>query len=166
MTLSYFAYGSNMCSAWLQNRVPGAEVIERAVLRDYELRFRKRSSDDSSKCDVVPAAGRLVHGVVFQIPLDEKPKLDAAEGKGYYETPCTVSNLGGAQIAAFMYVAEGGFVDESLLPYAWYKRIVLSGAREHDLPAAYVAAINEVECHDDPDQQRATDKLRLAGLFV
>lgn len=110
----------------------------------------------------------MVHGVVFQIPLDEKPALDAAEGlgKGYREIPCTVAKLGGEEIAAFMYVAEEDAVDESLLPYAWYKRIVLSGAREHDLPATYVAAINEAVCRNDADEQRASDALRRAGLLV
>jgi len=119
VTVTYFAYGSNMCSAWLRSRVPGAMANGRAVLHNHELRFRKRSSDGSSKCDVVPAAGRMVHGVVFQIPLDEKPALDVAEGlgKGYREMRCTVAELGGELIAAFMYVAEADAVDESLLPY-------------------------------------------------
>jgi hypothetical protein len=110
----------------------------------------------------------MVHGVVFQIPLDEKPALDVAEGlgKGYREMRCTVAELGGELIAAFIYVAEADAVDESLLPYTWYKRIVLSGAHEHDLPATYVAAINEAACRDDADEQRASDALRKAGLLA
>lgn len=114
MTVTYFAYGSNMCSAWLRSRVPSAASNGRAVLHNYELRFRKRSSDGSSKCDVVPAPGRMVHGVVFQIPSDEKPALDVAEGlgKGYREMRCTVAEPGGELIAVFMYVAEAYAVDE------------------------------------------------------
>jgi hypothetical protein len=110
----------------------------------------------------------MVYGVVFQIPLHEKPALDNAEGlgKGYREVRCTVTDLRGELVEAFMYVAEANAVDETLLPYSWYKRIVLSGAHEYDLPADYVAAINEAVCRDDADEQRATDALRSAGLLV
>jgi len=166
VSVAYFAYGSNMRSAWLRARVPNAAVHRRAELRDYELRFRKRSSDGSSKCDVVPADGRVVHGVVFEIPLDEKPTLDAAEGlgRGYQEIRCTVTTPEGVSIEAFMYVAEANAIDEDLLPYSWYKRIVLAGAREHGLPAAFVATLEQMECRDDPEDERAQRALRRAEL--
>jgi hypothetical protein len=105
--------------------------------------------------------------VVFQVPLDEKPALDAAEGRGagYSEIRCTVEKPGGETVTVFMYVADASAIDEFLLPFTWYKCIVLCGAREHELPPAYVDAINETECHDDPNTARANSKLRRAGLL-
>lgn len=166
MNIRYCAYGSNMCSARLRRRVPNFAVVGRAVLADHELRFRKRSRDGSSKCDVVPAVGRVVHGVVFDVPWREKSSLDAAEGlgQGYREICCSVTTAEGLAIEAFMYVAEPNAVDESLVPYSWYKRIVVAGACEHGVATSYIAWLEEAPCHDDPDVKRASCQLGGAGL--
>ena len=81
----YFAYGSNMLTERLQARVSSASFKSTAILPDYSLRFHKRSTDGSGKCDVVQCAGELVHGVFFKIDCVQQDMLDDAEGlgKGY-----------------------------------------------------------------------------------
>jgi gamma-glutamylcyclotransferase len=53
MTMLYFAYGSNMLTERLKARVPSTRPISPAILSDYDLRFHKRSTDKSGKCDII-----------------------------------------------------------------------------------------------------------------
>ena len=52
------------------------------------------------------------------------------------------------------YRARPERVAPTLLPYRWYRDLVIVGARHHGFPAAYVAALEAVEVHDDPDAAR------------
>ncbi len=81
----YFAYGSNMLTARLRERVPSAAAIGIGRLVGHALRWDKRSGRDrSGKCDA-EATGRqedVVWGVLFELDPDEKLALDRAEGLG------------------------------------------------------------------------------------
>lgn len=146
-----FAYGSNMSSTRLRARVPSARVIGRGVLHGHQLVWHKVSIDGSGKCDVITSdtPDAAVHGVVYAIDQSEKATLDHAEGlgKGYDERKVVVE-VGGAPLVATMYYATRK--DPGLKPYSWYKAHVLAGAREHDLPLAYIAALEAVEAKQEP----------------
>ncbi|HPE78433.1 MAG TPA: gamma-glutamylcyclotransferase [Gammaproteobacteria bacterium] len=152
----YFAYGSNMSSQRLRQRVPSARVVTVASLRGHRLAFHKSGRDGSAKCDAAPSphAGDLVFGVVYVIDRAHKAQLDTAEGlgKGYDERTVTLDCAGSTTMTAFTYCAT--LVDPDLKPFDWYHEHVLRGAREHGLPAAYVAAIAAVESIEDPNSQR------------
>src|SRR5258706_268593 len=80
-----FAYGSNMSTRRLCERVPSARVIGVGVLKGHKLCWHKVSKKDGSgKCDaaLTDAGGAEVYGVLYEIALAEKPKLDSAEGLG------------------------------------------------------------------------------------
>jgi hypothetical protein len=47
----YFAYGSNMSTARLRQRMPSCKPLGTAVLSEHKLRFHKRSTDQSGKCN-------------------------------------------------------------------------------------------------------------------
>lgn len=165
----YFAYGSNMCTERLRRRVPSARVHMPARLPDYTLRFHKRSTDGSGKCNIVPApdSGAAVHGVVFAMDPNDRPRLDRAEGlgSGYERTICTVQS-GEGPLTAFAYVAMPDYIDDTLAPYRWYKALVVEGAREHDLPDAYRRMLTRTEAVSDSDTARARrnrDILPVAG---
>ncbi len=155
--MKYFAYGSNMCSRWLRNRVESARFHAVARLQKHALRFHKTSKDGSGKCDVAATGydGDVVHGVVFEIDPVEKPALDRCEGlnHGYAEKTVTVDCDGGG-ISAFTYVAQPTHVDSSLRPYSWYKDLVVAGAREHQLPENYIQSIESVPANADLDSSR------------
>src|SRR4249920_812082 len=83
--LRYFAYGSNMLTARLRERVPSATAIGIGRLEGHVLCWDKRSwRDGSGKCDAEYTGQRsdVVWGVVFEFELEEKPALDQAEGLG------------------------------------------------------------------------------------
>jgi gamma-glutamylcyclotransferase len=44
-------------------------------------------------------------------------------------------------------------------PYDWYKALVIAGAREHGLPADYIAALAAAPAKPDPDKIRAARNL-------
>jgi hypothetical protein len=134
-----------------------------ACLPKHALRFHKRGRDGTAKCDACHTGQDrdTVYGVVFEIAVHEKPCLDAWEGlgSGYAEKQVTVTDTGGARYRAFTYYAT--HVDSRLRPYHWYKEHVLRGAREHELPVAYIAAIRSIEAIDDPARDNHTRELSI-----
>ncbi|MCG7995459.1 MAG: gamma-glutamylcyclotransferase [Candidatus Thiodiazotropha taylori] len=152
----YFAYGSNMSSRRLRERVPSARFRSTATLEAHELRFHKRSRDGSAKCDALETHNpqHRVIGVVFEIAQAEKAELDRHEGLGYGYEEKQVSLLTGSaeSLTAFTYYAT--HIDSLLKPYSWYKHHVLSGAREHQLPTTYLDRIERIEAIIDPNSAR------------
>ncbi|MCO8030813.1 gamma-glutamylcyclotransferase [Brevundimonas diminuta] len=155
----YFAYGSNMATARIQKRIPSAKPMGLAILSGHELRFHKRSKDNSAKCDAFATGNDddAVVGVLFRFDPAERRALDAAEGagKGYDARMVTVLNSRGRRRKVLTYLASPSAIDNTQKPYTWYKNHVLVGAREHNLPADYVAErIEAVEALEDPDTTR------------
>lgn len=161
-TFFNFAYGSNMSTARLRDRVPSARVIGRGVLHCHQLVWHKVSKDGSGKCDVVAsdAPNAVVHGVVFAIDQAEKATLDRAEGLGKgYEERQVVVEVGDEPFVATMYYATRK--DPTLKPYSWYRAHVLAGAYEHELPPEYIAALAAIEASEDEDTARHAEQMAL-----
>jgi len=149
-----FAYGSNMLSARIRQRVPAAQLVGIATLRGHALRWHKVAKDGSGKCDIVAAEpGSVVHGVLYQIPAHEKEHLDRAEGLGFgYEEKDVLVECETGTLKATAYVAT--HIDESLLPFTWYRALVIAGAMEHGLPIAYVNGLRAIDAKLDADALR------------
>lgn len=158
--VTYFAYGSNMCTARMRHRVPGVSHPEIAGLGAHVLRWHKRSDDGSGKCDAFFTGGAEdeLLGVVYRVPDNQKRKLDGLEGlgKGYDEKVIRVVARGGETLDAVTYVAAPHAIDPLLLPYDWYKEHVLCGAGDQSLPPAYVRLLEQQASIVDPDTERAT----------
>ena len=116
----YFAYGSNMSTPRLRYRVPGCRFAFVARLPNYKLCFHKRSKDGSAKCNAFKTAEPtdVVIGVVYEIPTNEQPALDRAEGlgAGYHEEIVQVLSPEGEEVTVQAYIADAGFIDDSLQP--------------------------------------------------
>jgi hypothetical protein len=151
-----FAYGSNMCTRRLRCRAPSATPRGIGVLRDHVLRFHKKSTDGSAKANAFPTPGGTVWGVLFEIDESHLCALDRHE-RGYEREELGVRTSGGA-VRAHVYRASPERIDETLAPYTWYKRLVLAGAKEHELPEEYVASfIANVDAVPDSDHKRERD---------
>jgi len=57
--------------------------------------------------------------------------------------------------------AQPEFVNPALVPFDWYKALVIEGAKYHKFPAAYLAAIEAVPSLADPDSDRAATNWAL-----
>jgi gamma-glutamylcyclotransferase len=158
--MTYFSYGSNMLAQRMKERVPGARLLGAACLRGHRLAWHKVNVDGSGKCDVVPDGGSDVWGVLYEIDPEGKMALDGFEGlgRGYAEKAVTVEH-GDRLVDAFTYYATHTRGD--LLPYGWYRDIVLLGARQNGLPADYVDSIGMMEVLTDPDDSRRSEYLRF-----
>ncbi|HXE75508.1 MAG TPA: gamma-glutamylcyclotransferase family protein [Candidatus Xenobia bacterium] len=147
-----------MCTGRLRCRVPSAHPLFVTQLSGHVLRFHKRSTDGSGKADAEFTENNSdsVWGVVFEIDAHQKNALDAAEGlgDGYKEKLVQVRDPAGQMYSALMYFASRSHIDPSLKPYSWYVRFVSEGAKQHTLPANYVAAIEAVPSVNDPDTRR------------
>lgn len=160
----YFAYGSNLHPERLRCRVPSARVVGLSVLAGHELRFGKRGLDGSGKCTVcaTSASGAQVLGALFEMRAAEQPLLDAVEGPDY-EPRLARFSLQNSCVEGFYYEARDHAVDNKLVPFDWYRDLVVAGARYHGFPAAYVQALAAVRCAGDPDQERAAEMRALLG---
>ena len=161
-TILTFAYGSNMLSRRLRARVTSARVIGPARLRGHQLRWHKRSRDGSGKCDVVAASvpAVAVHGVVYELALAEKHRLDLAEGlgQGYAQRLAEVETASGRLLAWLYYATD---IDPTRLPYTWYRALVVAGAQEHGLPPAYSALIAAAAATHDRNAERHRQHMAL-----
>ena len=131
----YFAYGSNMSRARLIARVPGAGQAGIARLEGFELRFDKPGRDGTAKANLVPAAGRVVWGVVWTVAALDWTALDAFE-PGYERVSLDVVDAGERARRAQSYLYRGPRLAEP--PLREYAVHLLDGAREHGLPEDYV----------------------------
>jgi len=161
LTFLYFAYGSNMLWERLRRRAPSARPIENGSLENHTLSFRKRSTDGSGKCDVIPASqGAVVKGVIYSINTMERRALDAAEGvgHGYKRSKIQViTDDGKTYECVYYYATDWG---DDLKPYDWYKALVVAGLEQNNLSSYEVKKVAAIA---DPVQDRKT---RLEALEV
>ncbi len=164
----YFAYGSNMCRQRLEARIGACGVAVSAYLDGYRLCFQKRGKDGSGKCDFSLSAeltSRL-YGVVYELELAQINQLDAFEGAGYRRVELQLNTIEGPLLAC-AYQGVDEWLEPGLKPYAWYKALVLQGAREHDLPDTQVEQILKAESMADPDLERsARNRMLLEPLWA
>lgn len=166
--MKYFAYGSNMLTERLKQRVPGARCLGVARALGRRLTFHKRSSDESGKCDIPTTENNsdVVHGVLFDVPDGQRSDLDKAEGVGHgYEAgPIKVLDSTSSLVPATAYFATANAIDPELIPYDWYHCLVVAGARQHRLPDDYVSSVVAVRSVPDPKPERKTRLEALQAL--
>ncbi len=163
MTINYFAFGSNLSSPRLLERLPEAVVQGVATLTRHRLCWRKNDRGQSGKCDIEHTGyvDDIVYGVIYRMTHDDKRELDIYEtaGFGYDDKHVEVTMVDGDSIAAFTYFALD--IDHSQQPFHWYKEHVLRGALEHDFPSYYVEHIRTTPSIDDHDSERHHRELSI-----
>lgn len=154
--LHYLAYGSNLNPLRLLERVPSSRFIAVVPMPGRSVAFHKRSTDGSGKCNLVESShAAQAYGVIYEFFVKDKAGLDAAEGLGHgYGEALLSFVLNKITYQPYAYVASDSYIDPALKPYHWYKALVLSGARYHNLPEEYVAELESVQSIPDPDYSR------------
>lgn len=162
----YFAYGSNLHPKRLRERVSGIALEGVAVAKGRRLAFHKRGfRDGSAKCDLPETSPPVqAYGALYRITSDQRLDLARIEGVGAgYEETSVLVEANGKKVSAFLFLAQPEFVDPALVPLDWYKALVVEGARFHQFPAPYTAAIEAVPCLPDPDHERAATNWELVA---
>jgi len=133
----YFAYGSNLSSARLRERVVSARALGPARIAGYRLALDKRGADGSGKANLARDPGARVWGVVYSIEVEHWERLDACEpGYGRVEVEVWTPER---SLVAETYLARVRTDDP--VAFDWYKRLILEGAREHGLPADWIETL-------------------------
>ena len=163
-SMLYFAYGSNMFSARMKDRISTSVVKDSGFLYEHKLAFHKVGRlDGTGKCDAhytgMPADSLI--GVLYKIDSDHRVLLDRIEGcgNGYERKDIAVKTFSGNIVTAFTYC--GTKINPDLKPFHWYKRHVLAGAKENDFPDEYITLIESIESIDDHDSARELKELSI-----
>jgi hypothetical protein len=136
----HFAYGSNMHRALMRRHAPDAQPLGVATLPGH--RFVITADGYAS---VAPAAGHDVHGLLWQITPRDRVTLDAWENveAGLYRAetlPVRRADSPTQHVLALVYIARERPVGR---PRAGYMEVVIEAARALDLPAAYIASLEQ-----------------------
>lgn len=145
MRARYFAYGSNLLRARMRQRVPRAAAAGVACLDGFRLTWDKRGSDRSGKANLRRAAGGRVWGVIYALPDEDWPQLDACETG--YERLVVPVRRGGAPLLAETYASTQL---TRVAPFSWYQRLVAEGAREQGLPEEWLRFLAACATQPDP----------------
>jgi hypothetical protein len=133
----HFAYGANMHRAIMRRHAPAAEPIGAAALTDH--RFIITADGYAS---VAPALAHTVHGVLWRITPRDRVTLDAWEnvaGKLYRAAILPVRHADRLR-PALVYIARRGCIGQ---PKAGYMELVVAAARAWQLPADYIADLQQ-----------------------
>lgn len=133
----YFAYGANMHRAVMRKHAPNAQALGIASLADH--RFVITADGYAS---IAPAPGLSVHGLLWRITPDDRITLDAWENVagGLYRAETLTAHHEGQHSPALVYVAREGPVGQ---PRAGYMDVVIEAARILELPADYIALLQD-----------------------
>ena len=151
-------------------RCQSAQMAGIAFTEGYALEFSKRSNDLSGKATLnkVDEPKRRTYGVLFEINNGDLPGLDRAEGEGFgYDRVDDFSVTfvaDGKSVHAKTYIASANYIDTRLVPYDWYKALVIRGALQHGLPTAYITSLRDVAPIEDPDLNRISRKQAIEVL--
>lgn len=139
----YFAYGSNL---WIEQMVArtgplrdGADRPRIARLADHRLAFNMHW-DDGQVFANLAQPGNGVYGVVYTCSPKSLTRLEAFEA-GYERGNVRVILEDGVPLNAFAYFAKAAYVGDDARPAVAYLQKILSGARQHGLPDAYIREI-------------------------
>jgi cation transport regulator ChaC len=139
----YFAYGSNLSIDQMIARTgpisQGNQGPRIARLANYRLVFQNVTSDEPAFANII-SPGDGVLGVVYRCNPAALEKLDRFE-QGYERRPITVADEQGKLLAAVAYVFKTARGPNFGKPSAEYLNRIVTGARQHGLPEAYIAKI-------------------------
>ena len=131
----YFAYGSNLCADRMRIRAPSARERGAASARGFELRLDKRGGDGTAKANLHAAPRGQVWGALYALDREDWPRLDDCE-RGYARIEIEVISASGQRALAQTYRSD---LLTAAAAAAWYKQLIVDGARAHALPAEWCA---------------------------
>ena len=136
----YFAYGSNMKTERLRERIPNARAIGLATLDGYQFTMNKLGRDASSKANIEPMNDTLVYGVAFLFDPDQWKILDSFEG-GYKRITVKIETDKEVNDASTYICIDSRELVRNRAPFGWYLNLILDGAAQHGLPHDYIRNI-------------------------
>lgn len=150
----YFAYGSNMDEARMEERKVKPLKSEKAKLRGYKLIFNKAPlkplKSNEGYASIVKSGKEVVEGVLYTLTKSDLDKLDAREGypEHYDRIFLLVEKENRTKMLAETYVAQPRWIRNGLKPSKDYVLHLAEGAKQHELSEGYIKKLQSVECLD------------------
>jgi gamma-glutamylcyclotransferase (GGCT)/AIG2-like uncharacterized protein YtfP len=151
----YFAYGSNMDAGQMKERCPSATFVCRAKLPAHRLAFTLKSVErECGVADVVRDDTKDVWGVVYELPENELRDLDKDEsfrpGRPGNQNEYTRENHyvwpeGDAKRPLLVALYRGHPQLDPPLPSYDYKRLIVEGAKNWNLPSEYIRELESIQ---------------------
>src|SRR5215472_2890474 len=131
----HFAYGSNMCTALMRRRCPGARLEGRARLPGCRFIIMR-----SGYASVVPAPGECVHGLLWRLTPRDVAVLNAYENLegGLYRAVTMAVVTHRQRCAALVYIGRDRAYGR---PRPGYLDIVTRAARDAGFPPRYLRCL-------------------------
>jgi gamma-glutamylcyclotransferase (GGCT)/AIG2-like uncharacterized protein YtfP len=131
----HFAYGSNMSRALMGAHAPDAQPAGRGQLAGYRFIITR-----DGYASVVPAAGGIVHGVLWRLAPRDVASLNIYESveSGLYRRVFLPVSCKSGRGQALIYVGRDCIAGR---PKPGYLDVVVQAARDWQLPEAYVRSL-------------------------
>ncbi len=141
--MKFFAYGVHMLTPKMVSMIAFARAIGVGELSGYKLVFNKKShKDESGLANLMPTqnARDKVYGVIYEFSDSNRSTLDLMEGTeyGYHATPVTVLCDAEKMSVTTYLCGDPQYWQEGLKPFDWYQAMMVKGARQNNLPEAYI----------------------------
>ncbi len=130
--MRYFAYGTNMNPAILEQKELPFLTRQRALLHGYALRFNKRSlrprlPSTIGFANIVERPGEQVEGVLYDMPDSALERLDSLERcPAHYQRIRVELEIDAGTSDAYSYTAQPDKVADGLLPSRNYINHILA----------------------------------------
>ena len=134
----HFAYGSNLNHKQMNCRCPDNKFIKRVYLDNYEFVYDGYSSNrGGAVANILKSADNIVWGGLYKISKSDLANLDRREGysDSYDRKELKVKDAQGNIYKAITYFRIGEKVG---IPSNKYRKTVVNGAKDCDLPDDYV----------------------------
>lgn len=141
-----FSYGSNLSKQQMLRRTGSIPTAHTACLVNYRLAFRKALTGQDVYATIVPTPGAIVHGVAYRCSPRSMAQLDLFEGVAencYRRESVQVATQANDILECIVYIGEA-FSAEDSVPSSSYLNLILTGAKEHQLPPDYIESIQEM----------------------
>ena len=132
----YFAYASNMDTAQMAERCPGATIADGAIVAGMRFVITAQGY-----ANIVPDRDRVVFGILWDITEADEAALDRYEGVRpglYKKEELEVVTTGGKAVRALVYRASA---TKEGTPAPGYLEATIAAARGHGLPEEYVGQL-------------------------
>lgn len=136
--LHYFAFGSNMDTYRMRERVGYIPEHMPGTLKGWRLTFNKKANNgNSGYANIVRDPDGEVQGVVYHVAQGDIEVLDGYEGYPTHYTRKEMQLLAGSEeISAIVYIAVREMICDDLKPARDYLNHLLAG-KEHLSPSYY-----------------------------
>ncbi len=143
-TSLYFAYGSNMDSKQMKQRIASAAYVGIGVLDNHQLSFNRKGSYRPGGVASIEGSTEKVWGVVWRMPSSDLAKLTKIEDPiAYNREHKTIIMKNGEPLSCNVYVAKKQV--DFIAPEKDYMNLIISGAKKFELPSTYIAFLEDIE---------------------